>query len=61
MATPMYAISNYKAGDVRIGAAQLYQFGRNQWAHPYVGIGVDPVRRHVSVERPGQIPNGIST
>ena len=49
-----YAISNYKAGDVRIGVAQLYQFGRNQWVHPYVGAGVDLVRRHVSIERPEQ-------
>jgi opacity protein-like surface antigen len=49
-----YAISTYKAGDVRIGVAQLYQFGRNQWAHPYVGAGVDLVRRHVSLERPAQ-------
>ena len=50
-----YAIANYKADDVRIGVAQLYQFGRNQWVHPYVGIGADVVHRHAAVDRPAQV------
>ena len=49
-----YAISHYKARDAKIGVTQLYQFGRNQWVHPYVGVGVDLVQRRVSVQRPEQ-------
>src|SRR5687767_10692681 len=33
-----YALSEYRASDVRAGVTQLYQFGRNQWVHPYVGV-----------------------
>ena len=46
-----YALSEYRAYDVRVGIAQLYQFGRNEWVHPYVGVGVDVVRREASLER----------
>jgi opacity protein-like surface antigen len=46
-----YALSDYRAYDIRIGVAQVYQFGRNQWVHPYVGVGVDVVRRDTSIER----------
>jgi opacity protein-like surface antigen len=46
-----YALSEYRAHDLRVGVAQLYQFGRNQWVHPYVGIGADVVRRATSLER----------
>ena len=46
-----YALSDYRAHDIRVGVAQLYQFGRNAWAHPYIGIGADVVRRTTSVER----------
>ena len=49
-----YVISDYRPHDVRIGAAQLYQFGRNQWVHPYVGAGADVVRRSVAIDRQSQ-------
>ena len=49
-----YALSDYRASDVRFGVAQLYQFGRNDWVHPYVGLGVDVVRRESSLERLSQ-------
>ena len=40
-----YALSDYRAHDTRIGVVQLYQFGRNEWVHPYIGVGADVVRR----------------
>ena len=46
-----YALSDYRALDVRVGVAQVYQFGRNEWMHPFVGIGADVVRREYSLER----------
>lgn len=46
-----YALSDYRAHDIRIGVAQVYQFGRNAWVHPYVGVGADVVRRETSLER----------
>ena len=46
-----YALSEYRAHDIRIGVSQVYQFGRNEWVHPYVGIGADVVRRGASLER----------
>ncbi len=49
-----YALSDYRAHDVRIGVSQLYQFGRNEWVHPYVGVGADVVRREASLVRSPQ-------
>ena len=49
-----YAFSNYRAQDIRFGIVQLYQFGRNEWIHPYVGLGADVVRRQATIERDGQ-------
>jgi hypothetical protein len=46
-----YALSDYRAQDVRFGVVQLYQFGRNEWIHPYVGLGADIVRRQATIER----------
>ena len=46
-----YALSDYRAHDIRVGVAQLYQFGRNAWVHPYVGVGADVVRRESLLER----------
>lgn len=46
-----YALSDYRAHDVRVGVAQLYQFGRNDWVHPYAGAGIDAVRRQQSIDR----------
>ena len=58
-----YALSHYRADDVRLGVAQLYQFGRNDWVHPYAGVGVDAVRRRQAIDRVEQsrrvyVPNG---
>ena len=46
-----YALSDYRAHDIRFGIVQLYQFGRNDWVHPYVGLGADIVRRQGTLER----------
>jgi hypothetical protein len=32
----------------RVALTQRYQFGRNQWFHPSLGIGIDLVREHSS-------------
>lgn len=49
-----YALSNYRAQDVRFGVVQLFQFGRNDWVHPYIGVGVDVVRRAATLTRDRQ-------
>ena len=46
-----YALSDYRAHDARVGVVQIYQFGRNEWVHPYVGVGADVVRRVASTNR----------
>jgi opacity protein-like surface antigen len=46
-----YALADYRADDIRAGISQLYQFGRNAWVHPYLGAGVDVVRRQASLDR----------
>ena len=46
-----YALSDYTSHDIRAGIVQLYQFGRNDWVHPYVGLGADLVRRDASIDR----------
>ena len=49
-----YALWDYRAQDIRLGVSQLYQFGRNQWVHPYLGVGADFVRRETSLDRAAQ-------
>ena len=51
---PTYALIEFDARDIRVGAAQLYQFGRNQWVHPYLGVGVDVIARRTTKRRPLQ-------
>jgi opacity protein-like surface antigen len=46
-----YALADYRAQDTRVGAVQIFQFGRNEWVHPYVGVGADVVRRVATTER----------
>lgn len=46
-----YALSDYRAHDARVGVVQLFQFGRNEWVHPYVGVGADVVRRVAQTNR----------
>ncbi len=50
-----YATSNRRAHDVRFGVTQIYQFGRNVWVNPFVGAGVDLVRRDTRIDRPQQM------
>ncbi len=49
-----YALFDFRARDVRVGVMQVYQFGRNQWVHPYVGAGVDVISRRTTRDRPEQ-------
>ena len=49
-----YALSDYGAHDLRLGVVQLFQFGRNDWVHPYVGVGADLVRRQATLTRDRQ-------
>ncbi len=46
-----FAVADHTARDLRFGAVQIYQFGRNAWVHPFVGIGVDLIRRSATIER----------
>ena len=52
-----YALSDHRARDIRVGVAQIYQFGRNAWVHPFVGAGVDLVRRDTRIDRREQTRN----
>jgi outer membrane protein W len=36
-------------------AAQIYQFRRNAWVHPYVGAGIDLERQWIEAERAPQV------
>jgi hypothetical protein len=49
-----YAISNYRVRDLRLSISQSYQFGRNQWVHPYVSVGADVIHRQSVRDRPTQ-------
>lgn len=41
--TRIFAPSTYTFSTRRLTLGQLYQFGRNEWFHPYAGGGVDVV------------------
>ena len=49
-----YALATVQVRDVRITIAPTYQFGRNQWVHPYVGAGTDIIHRRSVLDRPAQ-------
>ncbi len=49
-----YALFDFRARDVRVGVMQVYQFGHNQWVHPYVGAGVDFIARTTTRDRAEQ-------
>lgn len=51
---PVYAASHFRSRDIRLGAAQIYQFGHNQWVHPYIGVGMDGIARTTTKERAQQ-------
>ncbi len=55
------ARSMYRIGEVRLAVGQVYQFGRNDWMHPYVGAGADVIRRSVALDRPAQQGFAYST
>ncbi|HKY22594.1 MAG TPA: outer membrane beta-barrel protein [Vicinamibacterales bacterium] len=46
--------SRHRTRDVRLAVGQSYQFGRNEWMHPYVGAGADVIRRTIDLDRPAQ-------
>ena len=46
-----YIELDHRSYDLRLGATQIYQFGRNAWVHPYVGAGFDVVRRETRFDR----------
>ena len=57
-----YAVSNHRVRDLRLSVGQSYQFGRNQWVHPYVGVGADVIHRQSVLDRPTQSrPQTVST
>jgi hypothetical protein len=49
-----YVTANYRAHDLRLTIAPVYQFGRNQWVHPYIGGGADVIHRKSVLDRPSQ-------
>ena len=49
-----YATSHFRVRDLRLAISQSYQFGRNQWVHPYVGAGADIIHRQSVLDRPIQ-------
>jgi hypothetical protein len=52
-----YFRTDYRFQDARLSFAQLYQFGENQWVHPYAGLGVNlDYRRQVEDRAPQVVP-----
>jgi hypothetical protein len=49
--TPTYAVSGYRFQDVRLSIAQVHQFGRNAWVHPFLAAGADVYRRDSTEDR----------
>jgi hypothetical protein len=52
--TRAYGYADHRAADLRFSLGQSYQFGRNQWVHPYIGAGIDMVRRDTRLSRTPQ-------
>lgn len=50
----IYTVWDYRTRERRVGAAQVYQFGRNAWVHPYLGVGADFVWTAIDVTRTAQ-------
>jgi hypothetical protein len=49
-----YGIATFQVRDLRLTIAPTYQFGRNQWVHPYIGAGTDIIHRKSVLDRPAQ-------
>jgi opacity protein-like surface antigen len=45
---PFYGVSEYRFSARRLSLAGQYQFGRNQWFHPFLGAGIEVVAERVS-------------
>jgi hypothetical protein len=43
---PIYDIREHRVSTQSLGAALSYQFFRNQWFHPHLGVGVEATREH---------------
>ena len=56
-----FARAHRRSRDVRLAVGQSFQFGRNAWAHPYLGAGADIVWRRSVLDRPAQqaYPYGV--
>jgi hypothetical protein len=55
------ARSSHRLRDIRLAVGQSYQFGRNDWFHPYVGAGADIIRRNIVLDRPAQTGYAYNT
>jgi hypothetical protein len=51
---PISAESRYRIQGVKLSVGQLYQFGRNQWVHPFLGAGADIDWLQLTLDRPAQ-------
>ena len=49
-----YADSTYRFKNLKVSFAQTYQFGRNNWVHPFLSAGADVDRRQTTEDRPPQ-------
>ena len=60
----VFVSSEYRLRTARAGVTQLYQFGRNQWFHPFLGAGLDVVFDRVERrDHPAfvyHLPGGVS-
>jgi opacity protein-like surface antigen len=45
---PLFASSTSTFSTARLGITHRYQFGDNEWVHPFVGAGIDLVREEIS-------------
>ena len=45
---PLFASSRSTFSSERLGITHRYQFGDNEWVHPFVGAGLDLVREEIS-------------
>jgi hypothetical protein len=56
LATPPFAsiYTRHYFRTFRLSLGQTYQFGRNEWVHPFVGAGIDLDRERHRLERPAQ-------
>jgi hypothetical protein len=56
-----FSFEEHSFRTVVLSAAQMYQFGRNAFFHPFAGAGVDVIREHDTIERSISTSRGIVT